>query len=300
MVLAAPLANGQAIIGYLELDSTSQILPIVCLNTVAAPESIADVDFDYASLAINIVAETAAGTALTEFAYTGANIDDGPGTGAWGDPTTSAIEVDQDSQGCPRLHIRDEVNGVTGSKALLISIGDGGSTLITKVVRISQEFATGPDLSDLIDARITAAGLATAANLSSHDSALSSVASAVGSLPDADANADAVWEEDLADHDSVAGSGAAALLALHQVAEGVCASGSASTCVDAGLTEVDDHWHGKLFKVTSGALLGQSACVYAFVAATDTLNFRPDLTGDVSGLAYELQDASGCEAVITP
>ena len=86
------------------------------------------------------------------------------------------------------------------------------------------------------------------------------------------------------------------------LATGTCDSGSTTTCVDAVLTEADaDYWQkGVAFQSTSGTTDKQTACVYDFAPATDTLTFRPALTQAISTNTYALIAAPTCGGVIAP
>ena len=86
------------------------------------------------------------------------------------------------------------------------------------------------------------------------------------------------------------------------VASGTCDSGTTSTCVDAVLTQADnDYWQrGVGITFTSGTVDGQSACVYDFVAATDTMTFRPAATQAIATNTYVLTVQPDCAWVVAP
>lgn len=68
---------------------------------------------------------------------------------------------------------------------------------------------------------------------------------------------------------------------------GTADSGSMTTMVDAARTEADnDYWKGQRIVFTSGNIIGQSAIITDFVAATDTFTFAPALTQAVGTQTY--------------
>ena len=85
-------------------------------------------------------------------------------------------------------------------------------------------------------------------------------------------------------------------------ASGTADSGSTTTMVDAARTEADNDWWAKGIAIvfTDGTLVGQSACVYDFVASTDTMAFRPAVTQAVSTHTYVLVTAPTCGGVVAP
>ena len=84
---------------------------------------------------------------------------------------------------------------------------------------------------------------------------------------------------------------------------GTCDSGTTTTCVDAAaFTTADADYYAKGFAIlfTSGTLDKQSACIYDFDPATDTVTFRPALTQAVSTHTYILLAHPTCGGVIAP
>ncbi|MEK6711011.1 MAG: hypothetical protein AABZ64_10570 [Nitrospinota bacterium] len=66
-------------------------------------------------------------------------------------------------------------------------------------------------------------------------------------------------------------------------------SATASTLVDAALTEADNFWNGSVLKTIRGTGVGQQRTVTAFNATTDTLTISPNWTvNPAAGTVYLL------------
>ena len=128
LFLLLPIQAFAGDIWYRAHDADSVILGPVCVPELAGEEYYGALDFDTASLTVTIYAS---GDGVdTSYAYTGGNIDDYDGTPpAWGNPTTSAIEVEADDD-CIRIHIRDEVLATTSATEWAIILSDGGTLLM--------------------------------------------------------------------------------------------------------------------------------------------------------------------------
>ncbi len=146
MFLALP-ALGATTIAYIVHDADSQAFQL-CVPELVGEEWFA-LDFDTASLNITIAA---IGGIYTTFDYSGGNIDDGPTDKTWGNPTTSAIEIEALSvgatTGCVLLSVRDEVFAVANASKWSITVSDGGSALM------DQEFIIFASVADSIESKV--------------------------------------------------------------------------------------------------------------------------------------------------
>ena len=128
LLLLLPIQAFASDIWYRAHDADSVILGPVCVPELAGEEYYGALDFDTASLTVTIYAS---GDGVdTSYSYTTTNIDNYDGTPpAWGNPTTSAIEVEADDD-CIRLHIRDEVLATTSATEWAIIVSDGGTLIM--------------------------------------------------------------------------------------------------------------------------------------------------------------------------
>ena len=146
---------------YRAHDANSVILGPICVPEDEGKIYLAALDFDTANLVIEIYAS---GDGVdTNFTYTGGNIDNyaGETPPAWGNPTTSAVEVEADDD-CIRLHIRDEVLAVTSATEWTITFSDGGVLIMDHSVQVLA-LSTSADLQ--ADAQIGANAALVANNL---------------------------------------------------------------------------------------------------------------------------------------
>ncbi len=148
LTLAALLLTGSvnAEIFYRDFGTNSVVLSPICVPSASGVGWFA-LDFDTTSLNITVVASGKDGANYTTYDYTGGNIDDGPGDQTWGDPTTSAVEVDAiatgAASGCISLSLRDEVMETDGWEQISILFTDGESAIMDHHVQILP-VATGP------------------------------------------------------------------------------------------------------------------------------------------------------------
>ena len=131
LAISLPVAWGESFVR--SEGDTSVVLGPICTYSTSGQERV-DIDFNTTSLTITAYAS---GDGVdSSFTYTGGNIDDYDGTPpAWGNPTTSAIEVEDDDE-CIRLHVRDEVFAVAGATEWTILIDDGTTTIMDSEVRV--------------------------------------------------------------------------------------------------------------------------------------------------------------------
>ncbi len=307
--LLLPLQAFAGPIWYRVHDADSVVIGPVCVPELAGEEFYGALDFNTASLTITIYAS---GNGVdTSYSYTGGNIDDYDGTPpAWGNPTTSAIEVEADDD-CIRLHIRDEVFAVTGATEWSINISDGGTLLMDwqgQVLALSDSADNRAD----IQAELEEQGLdhLLAQSVTGSDIANGSI---VAELASKSATSD--WDSYDNETDSLEASQddittidnelATAQSDLDDLTGGIilksstCDSGSTTTCVDATLIEADNYWKGVAIVFTSGSVVGQSSCVFSFTASSDTLTFRAR-TAAVSTNNYILVSHPTCEGVVSP
>lgn len=150
LLFLGPQAWAVSTIAYIVHDADSQAFQL-CVPELAGEEWFA-VDFNTTSLNITIAA---IGGTYTTFDYSGGNIDDGPTTFAWGNPTTSAVEIDAISTGaltgCFILSVRDEVFAVANASQWSIVVSDGGSALM------DQEFIIFASVADSIESKVDTA-----------------------------------------------------------------------------------------------------------------------------------------------
>jgi hypothetical protein len=73
---------------------------------------------------------------------------------------------------------------------------------------------------------------------------------------------------------------------------GTCDSGSTTTCVDANLTESDNHWHNQRIRFTSGSITGQTVRITDFDAASDRITFEPAVNAAVTTNTYDILPAA--------
>jgi len=189
---------------YRAHDADSVIIGPVCVPELAGEQYYGALDFDTSGLVIDVYAS---GNGVdTSFSYTTTNIDNYDGTPPnWGNPPASAIEVEADDD-CVRLHIRDEVFAVSNATEWTINFTDAGVLLMDHSIQVlalgtsadAQADVTAalntydpPTNTEMIARTITSAtygtiagqgALATAANLSSHDGALTSVSGEIDNL----------------------------------------------------------------------------------------------------------------------
>lgn len=83
------------------------------------------------------------------------------------------------------------------------------------------------------------------------------------------------------------------LIAANLTYAGTASSGSTTTLVDAGLTQVDDYWIGSWVLFTSGNNIGQARLITDFVAGTDTVTFSPAVANSVTTHSYVIIPAAG-------
>lgn len=83
------------------------------------------------------------------------------------------------------------------------------------------------------------------------------------------------------------------LIAASLAYAGTASSGSTTTLVDAGLTQVDDYWIGSWVLFTSGNNIGQARLITDFVAGTDTVTFSPAVANSVTTHSYVIIPAAG-------
>lgn len=151
----SPALAGQ--IWYRAQDEDSVTIAPVCAPVIAGT-TFADLDYDYSSLTITVVA-TGDGVAQT-FTYTGGDIDDGPGDGTWGDPTTDAIEIDTiTGSNCIEVSLRDEVLAVSGATEWAVYVSDGGNALMDYQAGEILALATSADNQADVQAVIGTNGL---------------------------------------------------------------------------------------------------------------------------------------------
>jgi hypothetical protein len=170
LVLLLVATNAQAANTFFRAhDANSVILGPICTYGTTGADQV-DIDFNTTSLTIRIYAS---GDGVdSAFSYSAGNIDDYDGTPpAWGNPTTSAVEVEDDDD-CIRLHIRDEVLATAGATEWTIIIDDGGSTFMTwegqvlalaDSTQVQADVTTAlqsADLDDLADAIVAVQGTA--------------------------------------------------------------------------------------------------------------------------------------------
>jgi hypothetical protein len=87
-----------------------------------------------------------------------------------------------------------------------------------------------------------------------------------------------------------------AVTKLRSLANGTADSGSASTLVDAALTEADtDYWKGCWLLITSGSAAGQVRLITGFNPATDTITVAPDFTQAITTNTYEILPANAVD-----
>ncbi len=137
-VLFAPSLAQSTETFWIEHDEDSVVLGPVCVPAISGQGWFA-LDFDTTSLNITVAATGPSG-AYTTFDYSGGNIDDGPGDHSWGNPTTSAIEVDAIAtgalSGCVSLSFRDEVFAVANAEKFTVTVTDGESAIMDHEVEI--------------------------------------------------------------------------------------------------------------------------------------------------------------------
>lgn len=200
-------------------------------------------------------------------------------------PQTSADIVDEwetQSQADPTgFHVNLLEIGGTAQTA-----NDNGSDINAILVDTS---TTLDNLVDDLETRLTAARAGYLDNLNGHTAQTGDNYARLGTPAGASIAADIATADANID----------ALVASRILVSGTCDSGSTTTCVDAALTQADDYWKGAAIVMTSGSTDGQTSCVYDFVAATDTLQFRP-LTAAVSTDSYVLVESAVCEGVVAP
>lgn len=151
---------------YRAHDADSVVLGPICIPEFAGTE-LFDVDFDTTSLTITIYAS--GDSADTSFTYTGGNIDNYDGTPpAWGDPTTSAVEVEDDDE-CIRLHIRDEVLAVSGASEWTVKFTDSTADQIMDWEVQVLALGTNSDIETATSNALTAFGAATDSNVDDNE-----------------------------------------------------------------------------------------------------------------------------------
>lgn len=286
---------------------------LLCVPELAG-EQYGELAFGTASLTISILA---LGPGVhTLFTYTGGDIDDGPGTFVWGNPTTAAVEIDDITtagalSACAILSIRDDVIDTASATQFVIGVTDGGSALMdaTKsliVLAGSTEFRADVDaeldeigLDHLVAVAVTGADVI--------DNSIIAKLVSASATADFD-NYNNVTDSLPAQRSNVGDNGEQLTALQANVVDAIddklfvsdvltAESGTTTTLVDTALTEATtDYWaKGVAILVQSGSTVGQSSCVSAFDASTDTLTFSA-LTAVISTNNYRLISAPSCQA----
>jgi hypothetical protein len=291
----------------------NSVKTLLCVPELAG-EQYGELAYNTTSLTISILA---LGPGVhTLFTYTGGDIDDGPGTFAWGNPTTNAVEVDDITtsgalSACAILSIRDDVIDTANATQFVIGVTDGGSALMdaTKTLVV---YAGEPEIEAALQAVVEANRLdhIAAVAVTGSDVADNSIvaklvsASATADFDNYDNTTDSLEAQraNVGDNGEQLNSLQANIVndidAKLFISEVLTAeSGTTTTLVDTALTEATtDYWaKGVAILVTSGSTAGQSSCVTAFTPGTDTLTFSA-LTAAISTNNYRLISAPACQA----
>lgn len=289
---------------YRAHDADSVIIGPICTYASADGVSRADIDFNTSSLTITIYAS---GDGVdTSYTYTGANIDDYDGTPpAWGNPTTSAVEVEDDDE-CIRLHIRDEVLAVTNATEWTITIDDASTTIMDWEGQILA-LADSTDNQADVNAALVALQLDHLMNQAVVGTDVTDN-SVVAQLASKSATAD--WDsfdnetDSLEGHrdltSSVSTKMDTAQLDLNDLTDGfilidgTATSGTTGTLADtSALTQADDYWNNWAAVVVAGYA---PRCIRDFDATTDTITFYPVLPSAVSTDEYVIVSAPSCRS----
>jgi hypothetical protein len=278
-------------------------------------EQYAEIAFNTSSLTVTILAQGI--SAHTLFTYTGGDIDDGPGTFAWGNPTTGAIEIDDITTAgalapCFVISIRDDVIDTSGAETFAIGVTDGGSALMDtteKIIVLSGSTELRADIGAELDERAldkVASEAATGTDVADN----SIIAKLMSKSATADFDTfDNTTDSFEAQRDNVGTNGTALTAAPFNWADDIndllyltddltADSGSTTTIVDAALTQADDdYWLGAAVKITSGAAVSEVRCITDFSASNDRLTVSPAFTQSITTQTYRLFGEPSCGSV---
>lgn len=309
-LLAAPQAFA-ANTYFRPQGDTSVVLRRACAYELDGVERLATLDFDTASLSIII---TASGDgADTTFTYTGGNIDDYDGTPpAWGNPTTSAIEVEAAGD-CVNLHIRDEVFAVSGATEWTVEFTDGGTAILDQeltVLHIENAAGVATAVETALGDGSGFTAVASATAVADVDAAVGVVQATLGTPTDLGGGQDISSNlSDMAgatfntsddsqeairnrgDSAWVTGAGGTGLTAF---ADGTAQAGAASTITLASAESFADNvLGGTCVNVLSGTGAGQSRVIISNVGSTDVATVAPAWTvNPASDSTYEVVNCS--------
>lgn len=228
---------------------------------------------------------------VIEISYTNSQAVDCPG----GAPTYRIYEEGTDGPiATGTMDTRDNANTAgfyTKSITLTSTPYDEGKSYIAKMLCDDATDLQAEDTWDIIPATVVAssltgdvggkvlgggAGTITGVGVRAVDGSGNAIA------PAATALSTATWTS----------SHAAAILPL---ATGTADSGTATTMVDAALTQADtDYWRYACLKITSGNLAGQMRQITGFTPASDTVTVSPAFTQAIATHTYDIMGTAAC------
>jgi hypothetical protein len=263
LLLACGPAWGQGYIADIEHSATSVLLPCIPLRALddTPAGGTLETGITSATAGLQISEKSDNEATWTDYTQAASTINaKSSGIGTWETPDASDVHfAEAESEGCYQIDFPDTTWSNSGAKYVQIKISDSSSpTFADTMVTVNLNATGAATLVDLVwDEPVS--GHTTADTTgdqvgAQQDTDTTNIRGDISNLTD---GTDSVW---------VAG---------YTIYTSACDSGSATTCVDATLTEADDYWNqGVGIVFTTGSVAGMSACVKDFTASTDTVTFN--------------------------